>query len=215
MSYLSPLKALLVEAVLQTFDQTYPVAQFRDVHCSIEYPVEKQQYPGIWVDYDDTKPLQTAGVDHLETTVTGGTTSRYRRWKFAGYASYTIAALTSLERDRLYDEMVRVLAFGDRSPATLRFRSYIESNDLMAANFDFDQIETRGNAAVPGTPWGTDEIIYERTLTMEVVGEFVSDAETGLLVPLSAIHVLDPDVYFTDPEAPPPMQVSDPTGGWI
>ena len=215
MSYLTPLKALLVEAVNQTFDQAYPVAQFRGVHCSIEYPVEPQQYPGIWVDYDDTKPLQTAGVDHLETTITGGSISLYRRWKFAGYASYTIAALTSLERDTLYDEMVRVLAFGDRSPTTERFRTYIENNDLIAANFDFDQIETRGNAAVPGTPWGTDEIIYERTLTMEVVGEFVSDSETGLLVPLSKINVLDPDVILNADEVPPTMQVSDPTGGWI
>jgi hypothetical protein len=215
MSYLSPLKALLVEAVLQTFDGSYPVAAFRDVHCSIEYPVEPQQYPGIWVDYDDTKPLQTAGVDHSETTITGSTTSRYRRWKFAGYASYTIAALTSLERDDLFGEMVRVMAFGDTSPMTQRFRTYIESNDLIAANFDFDQVEVRGNAAVPGTPWGTDEIIYERTLSMEVVGEFVSDAETGLLVPLSMINILAPDVVLDPTEAPPSMQVSDPSGGWI
>lgn len=213
--YLTHLKAMLVQALKETFDQEYPVADFRDIRCSIEYPLEPQDYPGIWVDYDDTKPLQTAGVDHLETKIEGSTISRYRRWKFAGYASYTIVALTSLERDRLFDEVVRVLAFGDRAAPTLRFRQYVENNELIAANFDFDQVETRGNAAVPGTPWGTDEIIYERTINMEVIGEFVSDAETGLLVPLSAIHVLEPDIYVGDQQPPPPETVSDPTGGWI
>ena len=40
-------------------------------------------------------------------------------------------------------------------------------------------------------------------------------AETGLLVPLSAIHVLEPDIYVGDQQPPPPETVSDPTGGWI
>lgn len=194
--YLSALKTMLVEAIQGTFDAQYPVANFRDVHCSIEYPVEPQNYPGIWVDYDDTQPLVTAGVDHHEITVVGSTVSRYRRWKFTGYATFTMAALSSLERDRLFDEVVRVIAFGAADPSTFRFRQFIEDNDLIAANFNFDKIEVRGNAAMPGTPWGTDEYIYERTINMEVVGEFVSDAETGLLVPLSRILVDPPTVYI-------------------
>lgn len=212
--YLAPLKAMLVEAIQGTFDQQYPVAQFRGVHCSIEYPVKPQEYPGIWVDYDDTKPLQTAGVDHHETNIVGSTVERYQRWKFAGYASFTMAALTSLERDRLYDEVVRVLAFGRAAPETKRFREYVEGNDLIAANFDFDQIEVRGNAAIPGTPWGTDEYIYERTINMEVVGEFVSDAETGLLVPLSRIQV-DPPTVYTTPDGEVGIPDTPVPDGWI
>ena len=191
---------MLVHAWRTTFDELYPVAAFRGLHVDIEYPVEPQQYPGIWVDFDDTAPLQIVGVDHSEVVITGTapnqTINRYRRWKFGGYASFTAAAMTSLERDSLYDEMVRVLAFGGQAESTERFREFVEDNPLIGANFDFDQIEVKGNAAIPGTPWGTDEIIYERTLSVEVIGEFVSDAETGLLVPLSSILFDTPEVIL-------------------
>jgi hypothetical protein len=198
--YLARLKTMLKEALSVTFDADYPEPDFRNINVSLEYPVRPQDYPGIWVDYEDTQPLRTAGVDHSEVDLE--TSQRIRRWKFAGYATYTVVALTSLERDRLFDELVRVLAFGDTLTATRDFRSYIERNEFIAANFDFDEIEVRGNAAAPGTPWGSDEIIYERTLNMEVVGEVVSDSATGLLVPLSAIKLLPAALYFGENAVP-------------
>jgi len=204
--YLTKLKGMLVESLQGTFDADYPEPDFRDVHCSIEYPVDPQDYPGIWVDYEDTAPLQIAGIDHTENSApdTDLAVNRYTRWKYDGYASYTVVALTSLERDRLFDQLVRVIAFGRESTETRAFRDLIETNDFIAANFNFDTIQVRGNAAAPGTPWGTDEILYERTLNMEVIGEFISDAITGQLVPLSAIilteanPVIPPDDY-TEP----------------
>lgn len=180
---------MLVGAIKETFDERYPEADFRGVHCSIEYPLEPMHYPGIWVDYSDSDKLRVAGVDHKETDPDKPLGLAFTRWKFGGYASYTVAALTSLECDRLYDEVVRTLAFGRQDSVRSRFREYVENNDLIAANFDFDEIEPRGNAAAPGTPWGTDEIIYERTLNMEVIGEFISDDSTGSLVPLSKITI--------------------------
>ena len=198
--YLTRLKTMLKEALDVTFDADYPEVDFRNIHCSLEYPVEPQNYPGIWVDYEDTQPVQTVGVDHSEIDIDNQ--QKIRRWKFAGYATYTVVALTSLERDRLFDELVRVLAFGDTLGATQEFRQYIERNEFIAANFDFDQVEIRGNAAAPGTPWGSDEIIYERTINMEVIGEFVSDSHTGLLVPLSAINLLPATLYFDEGAEP-------------
>jgi hypothetical protein len=188
MSYLARLKTMLVEGIKETFDAQYPVQDFRDVHCSIEWPADKMNYPGIWVDYEDTGKLSIAGVDHKEFGENqDGTFIPFTRWRFSGYASFTITALTSRERDRLYDELVKVFAFGRQDPLRARFRQHVESNDFIAANFDFDEIEPRGNAAAPGTPWGTDEIIYERTINMEVIGEFVSDNTSGNLAPLSKV----------------------------
>jgi hypothetical protein len=194
--YLAPLKTLLVEAVKRTFDDSYPEEDFRNVHVSMEYPVEKMAYPGVWVDYTDSDKLMVAGVDHKEYHETPGAVpgypsgfQPYTRWKYTGYASFTVTALTSWERDRLYDELVTTFAFGKENHERSRFRKTIESNEFIAANFDFDEIEPQGNTAAPGTPWGTDEIIYERTINMQVIGEFVSDNITGALVPLSAIIV--------------------------
>jgi len=197
--YLTVLKTALVEALLTTFDEDYPEPDFRRVHASMEYPVDAQHYPGIWVDYDDTAQLQIAGINHRELSVPGpsGAVRQFTRWRFAGVASFTCVALSSLECARLYDEMVRVMAFGrsNDAPAVSEFRSYVEANEFIAMNFDFDQIQPRGNAAAPGTPWGTDEIIYERGLDMEVIGEFVSDGSTQALVPLSQVQwtALGPD----------------------
>lgn len=209
--YLTKLKTMLVTALQETFDADYPVADFRSIRCSIEYPIEPQDYPGVWVDYEDTGPLQIAGIDHTENSEPDIdlAINRYTRWKYAGYASYTVVALTSLERDRLYDEMVRVIAFGKESTETRTFRQTVENNEFIAANFDFDRIQPRGNAAAPGTPWGTDEIIYERTLNMEVIGEFVSDAITGMLVPLSAVVLTEATAVLPDDEYDEPASSED------
>lgn len=202
MSYLTHVKTMNVEALKATFDATYPEADFQGVHISIEYPIDEMNYPGIWVDYADMDKLRIAGVDHKEhQEPVPGEIHEYTRWKFSGYVSYTVTALTSLERDRLYDELVKVFAFGRQDPVRKRFRDYIETNDFIAANMDFDEIEPQGNSAAPGTPWGTDEIIYERTINMEIIGEFISDPTTSLLVPLSAIEFTGTPVT-TDPGAP-------------
>jgi hypothetical protein len=193
--YLTALKTLLVTALQQTFDDDYPDADWRNVRVGIEYPVEPQQFPGIWVDYDDTDALTIAGVGHKEIKDTSTGPVEITRWKFTGYVSLTIVALTSYERDRLYDEVVRVLAFGLQEAATSDFRRTIESNPYIAANCDFDTIQPRGNNAAQGTPWGTDEIIYERSLNFQVIGEFVPDVTTGQLYLLSEIRLVEARDY--------------------
>jgi hypothetical protein len=184
--YLTHVKAMVREAVKNTFDSQYPVEQFRNVWCSIEYPNQPQNYPGIWVDYDDAKPLEVAGISHVEADDEG---RPYTRWKFGGHASFTVAAFTSYERDLLYDELVRVIAFGRQNTLTHRFRQYVENNDLIACNFDFDTIQPGGNGAMPGTPWGSDEVIYEKSFSLQALGEFTVDPDTGGIVPLSRIII--------------------------
>jgi hypothetical protein len=191
--YLRALKALVVDALGNTFgtpdapSTDYPNPNFRKVNISIEYPVKPQNYPGIWVDYEDASPLQIAGIAHLETDPDG---HPYTRWKYAGHVTYTVVAFSSLERDELYDELVRTIAFGAQNAATSRFRYEIENNtDLIACNMDFDTLQPSGAAAAPGTPWGSDEVIYERTISQQAIGEFVVDPATGALVNLSKIII--------------------------
>lgn len=214
--YLTRLKAMNVEALKAVFNADYPTQELQDIYVSIEYPINQAAYPGIWVDYSDTEPLVIAGVDHHEWTEAnllsppplpdprdnGQFRGAHTRWKFQGYVSYTVSALSSLERDRIYDELVRLFA-SRWTDYNLKFRSYIEDNAFIGANMNLDQIESTGNSAAPGTPWGTDEIIYERSLNMEIVGEFVTDCNTGRLLPLSKISVIpviDPTVVTNYPE---------------
>jgi hypothetical protein len=204
--YLVHLKAMVVNGLRQTFGGEYPNEKFRNVHVGIEYPVDEQAYPGIWVDYEDTAALTRAGIDHKE--IDGPNRLPQSRFRFQGALSFTIVALTSLERDALYDEMIRVIAFGDENADTLQFRRYVEDNPLIAANINTDEIQAHGNAAAPGTPWGTEEIIYERGITVDVLGEFQADPISGTLVPLTRIEIVQQTEYLAEAPALPP-------GAWL
>lgn len=205
MSYRVKLKTGLVLALQKVFTADYPAKKLRRIHVSIEYPVESQNYPGIWVDFDEST-LENIGIDHRETDDDG---NRVLRWRFEGQVSYTIASLTSLERDAIYDELIKVLAFGRSSEVLSPFREFVETNEFIAMNFNFDEIQVSGNAATPGTPWETDEIIYESTVSVEVVGEFTTDVNTGDLARLSRIVIDGRTMPSTeeDPQDPQHWQV--------
>lgn len=222
--YLRALKALVIDALVQTFGTPdnsapvdYPNPLFRNtLNISIEYPVKEQHYPGIWVDYDDAAPLQIAGIAHKEIDPDG---KPYTRWKYAGHVSYTVVALTSLERDGLYDELVRTIAFGAQNRATSKFRQTIETNDLIGCNLDFDTLQPGGAAAAPGTPWGSDEIIYEKTIQQQALGEFVVDPDDAqVLIPLSKL-IIEGRVDGTEeaPVFPTTIEVTQnrANDGWI
>lgn len=186
--YLVNLKTNLVDAIVQTFDAEYPEPDFRNLNASLELPIREQDYPSIWVDFNQAGDLKRAGVDHTEIDVQAGLGREFTRWRFAGTAIFTVVAMTSLERDRLHDEMLRVFAFGNEFSATSQFRSIIESNPFIAMNLNFDEIGVRGNVNTPGTPWGTDDYMYEITLSLEGVGEFYADSQTFDLAPISEVR---------------------------
>ena len=187
--YLSRMKATIVEALQQSFADNYPNQDFGNTLVSIEYPMEAQSYPSIWVNYDDRDSLQIASIDHREYVVdTNNATHEVTRWTFAGTVTLTAVALSSLERDNLYDELVRIYAFSRIENDSTIFRNVIESNDFIAIIPNWDQARPGGDAAAPGTPWGTDdEVIYEKSLSFDVEGEFISDASTNSVLMLSAI----------------------------
>ncbi|MEU6362283.1 hypothetical protein [Streptomyces albidoflavus] len=190
--YVTRVKTLAVEAVHAAFDDQYPVAEFRGLHCSLEYPVRAVQLPEVWVRYTDSAPLRQSGVAHVEdlSPTTGARVSPYTRWRFEGSWEFIVVALSSVERDRVYDELVATIAWSGYDSLRGRFRRYVERNDLIDMTIRTDEIESTGESAEPGTPWGTDEVLYERTLNIDLIGDFVPDPETGLIVPLSKIQVV-------------------------
>lgn len=192
---------MLVTALNNTFDSTYPVAEWQGLYSSIEYPEKRANYPSVWVDYEPEGDV---------TTVNVGETSFYNQdeetflwnqvqgFRYQGYATFTIVALSSLERDRLHDELIKVFAFGLLDSQRSQFRQTITGNPFIAANIDFDSIAVRGMSQVPGTPWGSNEIIYEVTLALRILGEFYSNPTTNTLYTLREILVT------ATPETPEP-----------
>ncbi|THA72577.1 hypothetical protein E6R60_26985 [Streptomyces sp. A0642] len=190
--YVTKVKTLGIEALHAAFDDQYPVAEFRGLHASLEYPVKAVQLPEVWLRYSDTDPLRQSGVAHAENTHpdSGAKVQPYTRWRFQGSWEFVVVALSSVERDRVYDELIATIAWSGFDSKRGRFRQYLENNDLIDLTIRTDQIESTGENAEPGTPWGTDEVLYERTLNVDLIGDFVPDPETGLIVPLSKIQVV-------------------------
>lgn len=198
--YLRTIKTTAVQAVQQSFQVRYPEPDpdggTRDLFVSVEYPVEQAQYPAIWVDYEPSE-LRTVGIAYTEQDSSG---NAYARWRFAGHVTFTIVALSSNERDLIYDQLVALTAFASQSGFPSEFRRVVEEAPLVAAEWSFDSVEDRPSAAAPGTPWGTMDIIYERGFAIQVIGEFASDPNTYELVNLSEIEVVMTPEGYPDEE---------------
>lgn len=188
--YLKEVKSVLTQGLKTVFGVNYPIVDFQNLFVTIEYPALEQNYPGIWVGFEPTGNLEKGSINsYLGYAIYDDNNQPdvYSRWRGNGYATFTLGALTSLQRDRLFDELVRVIAFNQESPV-LSFRGFVENNSLVSMNLNFDAIAIRGMTENPGTPWGTSEIIYEATLAVESVIEFASDQQ-GTIVDLTAIDL--------------------------
>ena len=204
--FMVPLLTLLVESLRRTFDADYPDERFRGLWVSLEYPIARANYPGIWVDFQPTTDVQAAGIGHLEYTAptTDGTVRAFTRWRYAGMVQLTCVTLTSLERATLVDEVVKTVAFGLEDPGRAEFTRHLDANDLVACTLQRDKLDLTTKGEAQGTPWGTDEILYEQTVTIDCMGEFVSDGSNGGLIPLTAVAV-----YPTGPG-----EIPHPGSGW-
>jgi hypothetical protein len=186
------IKTGTVDALRQAFALVYPeqdaAGGTQPVSVSIDYPVAQGAYPGIWCDFE-VSLLQTAGVDYTEMLADGTVLTR---WRFQGYAVFTMVALNSNECDGVYDQLVALTAYAAQSQYPSVFREAVDANGLVTTTWSYDTVQGRGQSAAPGTPWGTDEIIYERGLALQVIGEFVTgpgpQAQT-ILVPLREIII--------------------------
>ena len=198
-----------MKALRDTFDADFPEDDFRNIKVSTDYPATEVDYPAIWVNFEPTGALRTSGIGHIEhVEVPGAGFQEVRRWQFAGRISLTVMALSGLERYRLFDELIKTIAFSQQNDGRSTFRSTIEAHPLVQMTINWDEIDQSGFGATQGTPWGSDQILYEATAQLEVIGEFISDMTASpVLLPLSGFDVFNwATPLETDPTTP---------GGWI
>lgn len=206
--FLMQTKVAAVKALQAVFADEYPIVDFRNLHISIEYPIDKQDVPALWVDFEpSSSSIQTVGINHVEYHInTEGNFVPIQRWSFSGYISTTVVAFSSAVRDMLTDEMISVFAFGRTDPKSVPLIAAIENNPYIALNLDWDQVTLSQMAMSPMTPWGTDEPMYEATVRIQCMGEFVSDPKSGELLPVREVRI------YPRAEGEPDTTTS---GGWV
>jgi len=207
--YLVPLLTLFQEATTRVFDDEFPTEDFRDLWVSLEYPAEEANYPGLWITYNPTAPLQVSGIGNRGYTepAADGSVRGFTKWRFGGTVTWTCVAMSSFERYRLADALVEMLAFGKDNPQVSEFQATLDSNDLIGLQMQWDQFTLSGPDESQGTPWGTDDILYEISVSVDCQGEFASDALGATLLPLSAVTVTD----FAPGEGPADLGVPSAT----
>jgi hypothetical protein len=197
--FLVATKTVLVDALRSNFATSAPSPVFDNLYISIEYPQEKESYPGIWVNFEPVGNLTRGGIDQgyqASFDPNTGWVMPNSLWYATGYATFTLGALTSMERDSLFDIMVALIAFSRQDPYD-SFRAAVESNPLLGIHLNADTISIRGSSERPTTEWGGPEIVYETTVAVELVIEFGSPA------PLTPPGILESvDVVITVPDVP-------------
>lgn len=163
-----------------------------DVTVSMEYPIEKESYPGIWVQFSFNEIVQ-AGIGHepLIRNVLAEATANtpevinwetMREFQFKGRVTLTIVALTSLERDRLADAVITMLAFSrtpnnvitDPTQDTKQLRQLISSlaeNPYVSMTINHDQVIPGGQGMTTGVPWDEEIPGYEDSYSFDILGQ--------------------------------------------
>ena len=202
-----------VEALKVVFhDDPDYAGELKNIAIHTEYPMAEIDYPGLWVNYSMQGDVKNVGIGHEEYYLAEVDDTNYTkalRWHYGGILEITIGAMGNLERANLIDELTRVIAIGrvDENPEG-ELRKHIEQHDLVGQIVTWESFTVGAFAESPGTPWGTDDVIYEATITLSASGEVVLSPTTGTLVPLSAI-IATP---LRDDETGLPVPGGD---GWI
>lgn len=190
--FLDQTKKLLTKGIAEVFDADYPDERFRNIHVSGEFPVLQQDYPSIWVDFKPSPTLRSAGINHVEyEEADDDLVAPIARWVFSGTPQFTVLALTNAERDALFDEVIKIIAFAHVNPSRSAFRQRIQTGEFIGMDLNWENVNILGFAETPGTPWGTDDYIYEATISLEAQGEFISESEDIFTTLLSRVEFYD------------------------
>jgi hypothetical protein len=176
-------KRAVVMALREALVRTNITVNGSPVYVDLEYPMKKEQYPGIWVQFSVVK-LNRAGISH-EVWVQDANLNwtPIQEWMFNGRVTLTIVALKSLERDRIADSIISMFAFS-RTPElvisqpnanTKQYRTLLtalDQNPYVAMTLNTDTITPGGQTASMDVPWQQDVLAYEDSYSFDLLGNF-------------------------------------------
>jgi hypothetical protein len=164
------IKTTIVKGLIAAFDDIdYPDPQIKGINISMEYPMEQNQYPHIWVQFSITKSQQM-GLGHV--IYEDGILKQ--QFIFYGTVTLHIVALSSLARDIIASQLFQMLAFRDLNPIAAKFNDYLKQDQFTHMTFDRDTLQPQGQSVNVGTPWGSDELVYDDGYSFQVVGQIDS-----------------------------------------
>lgn len=192
--FLVALKTAIVEALRATFDSDFTDSP-KPRKVSIEYAEDRQDWPFILVQVHVNTVSWTGLYPDIEVLSPGGDSVQVvREGMFDGTCDLSVYALTSEERDRIWDHLVQLFLMGRTRTPTNDFFSTIQTHDLIALTVQEGEVRPIGDSIGMGTPWDPEALTYEATLQIAFTGQFFADETTRTLLPLSTVSVEEPGI---------------------
>ena len=178
--YKTEVKSAVVTKLRDSISGTFPstAAGFEGVSVGIDYPMVEGMYPYVMLEFQE-KSLRAIGLGHGETyeiDPDGELATHFRRWKFTGSFVFSFYALRAKERDLLTDAFVKSVGFDEG------FRNDLAENEYVGIMVNTQEILGGGETSGVGTPWGTDEMVYVTSYTLDVEGEFFTDIKASVII---------------------------------
>jgi hypothetical protein len=188
--YKRVVKLAVVEALRTTFDAAFD-HELAPRRIDIEYPEDSSDWPALLVQWRGTEPAWVGIDPDIEYDLGDGNVRSAREISFTGDVEIMVLALTSGERDRLWDNVMEMITMGRKRENTRRFFDVIESHEYVHIQVIESRVADLGESAGVGTPWGSDEIAYEASLRFSVIGQCWADAYSEEMLKLEAINVYE------------------------
>lgn len=204
--YKVSIKREVINALREAIANDYTDIDFvKNLDISLEYPTTEVHFPRILVGLTE-RSLTSAGVGHYEIGVAEtGQQVLLRHFRFEADLSFSIYALSAVERDELSAIIVGILAFPQGSVASSTFHREIYDSDFIDMQINTDSI-TPGGDGVEDVPWDDPtRKIYTATYSVPLIGEFFT-RQNG--VTLSVIN--DIRLYPYRPGQQDPTGSNDP-----
>jgi len=201
-------KIAVVEALVAGFNAINPAPSGRQVgipssstldltpnSVTIEYPKEMAHWPAIFVQFRPSK-TQWSGLYPDTFTLPSGqyiyneqAAQTNRTGYFEGSIDLQILALTSEERDQLWDTLYNLVLMNPGNPGSYAFYQSLQNNNLIGMTILQGTVQTLGDTVSPGTPWSPEELSYEASVRIQCVGDFY-ESKFNTLVPTLQTVVL-------------------------
>lgn len=177
-----------LNADLRASDKPYPR------RVTIEYPEEPEDWPFILVQLRP-KLISWTGITPDEIINTGTEETpiykRIRQGRFEASCMLQIIALSSGERDRIWDNVVNLLLLGRTRNPTNNFYSVIDTHDLIGMTVMEGSVVPVGDSISMGTPWDPEVITYEAAIEFDIVGIFYTNEYNSELITLTEARIYD------------------------
>lgn len=183
-------KREILSALRKVLGETYPEPQLAGkISVVAEYPGTEIQYPMVVLRFNPGQ-IKNIGIGHYELSEDqNGVPIRVLHWTFDGTVSFTVNALTTVDRDMVIVGLINLLAFGAEIPEFQSFRKEIQDYDFVAISLMSESLQETGDQTANPSWDSNNELIFTDTIIVPIFGEFFTNPSTGNLVRISAVNL--------------------------